>query len=257
MVTSPLGDRYDLVLAFDYENINTRIELTAGKLKEHLKAVGLGADHDKTLHIVAHGMGAMVTRWLIEREEGHKFVQKVVLVAPPNAGTPWAKIQDLALVGLGMAINGLAAIAWPPSIIPTLIGTLGTVVGAVEKVDVTCDQLKPDSDFYKQLTASEAPGSYEIIAGNTSKIGPAGPLIGSSEAPLLRQLAERLTSEQTRYAIMGLAFFGKPNDYAVSVESMLTLPPGRLLQPPQEIACDHSSYFATEVGLEALTKALG
>ena len=257
LVRSPLGDRYDLVLAFDYENINTPIGVTALKLKDHLKAVGLGAGHDKTLHIVAHSMGTMVTRWLIEREEGHKFVQKVVLAAPPNAGTPWAKIQDLALVGLGMAINGLAAIAWPPSIIPTLIGTLSTIVGGVEKVDVTCDQLKPGSDFYKQLNASEAPGSYAIIAGNTSKIGPAGPLIRSSEVPLLKRLAEKLTSKQTRYAIMSLAFFGKPNDYAVSVESMLALPSGRLLQPAQEIACDHSSYFVTKVGLEALAKALG
>jgi len=41
------------------------------------------------------------------------------------------------------------------------------------------------------------------------------------------------------------------------VESMLALPPGRFPQPPQEIACDHSSYFVTEVGLEALAKALG
>jgi len=257
MVRSPLGDRYDLVLAFDYENINTPIELTALKLKEHLKAAGLGAGHDKTLHIVGHSLGTMVARWLIEREEGHKFVQKVVLAAPPNAGTPWAKIQDLALVGLGIAVNGLGAIAWPPSIIPTLIGTLGTIVGGVEEVDVTCDQLKPGSDFYKQLNASEAPGSYEIIAGNTSMMGPTGPPIGSSEVPLLKRLVEKLASKQTRYTIADLVFFGKPNDTSISVESMLALPPGRFPLPPQEIACDHSSYFVTEVGLEALAKALG
>ena len=184
-------------------------------------------------------------------------MKKVLLAAPPNAGTPWAKIQDLGLVGFGAAINGLAALAWPPSIIPTLIGTLGTVVGGVEKVDVTCDQLKSGSSFYKQLDASDDPVSYAIIAGNVSKIGPAGPTIRSSEVPLLKLLAEKLTSNQTRRAIMSLAFFGKPHDCAISVESMLALPPGRLLQPPQELACDHSSYFVTKVELEALAKALG
>jgi pimeloyl-ACP methyl ester carboxylesterase len=252
-----LGERYDLILAFDYENINTPIDMTALKLKELLKSVGLGAGHDKTLHIIAHSMGTMVTRWLIEREGGHRFVQKVVLAAPPNAGTPWAKIQDLVLFGLGLAINGLAAIAWPPSIIPTLIGTLSTIVGGVEQVDVTCDQLKPGSDFYKKLAGGDEPGAYAIIAGNTSKIVAGGSPIRPSEVPLLKKLADKLVSNQTRYKLMSLAFFGKPNDYAVSLESMLALPPERVIEPLQEIACDHASYFVTKVGLEALAKALG
>ena len=43
----PLAELYDLVLGFDYENINTSIEENARLLKKRLEAVGLGANHGK------------------------------------------------------------------------------------------------------------------------------------------------------------------------------------------------------------------
>ncbi len=193
-----LGDRYDLVLAFDYENINTPIEETAIKLQNHLNAVGLGPSHGKTLHIVAHSMGCLVTRWLIEREGGKGIVQKAVLVAPPNGGSPWAQVQDLALVGLGAAINGLAAMIWPPAAIPALIGILGSGIAGVETVDATLDEMKPNSTFYKLLNASPDPKiPYMIVAGNTSKSASSA-VVQSGEHNLLERLVERLTSKATR-----------------------------------------------------------
>ena len=39
----------------------------------------------------------------IEREGGGEVVSKAVLVGPPNNGTPWAKLEDWAIVGLGAA----------------------------------------------------------------------------------------------------------------------------------------------------------
>jgi len=253
-----LADQYDLILAYDYESINTSIEQTAIKLKEHLSAVGLGAGHNKTLYVVAHSLGCLIARWLIEREGGNKVVRKAILVGPPNNGTPWATLEDWAIVGLGMAINGLAAAIWPPAAIPGLVGAIASIVAGVEKVDTTLDQLKPGSDFFALLNASEDPKTpYAVIAGNTAKIHQATPETAQAEQTLLVRLVERLASKLTRTSIADLVFFGKPNDTSISVESMLALPPGRLLQPPQEIACDHSSYFVTEVGLEALAKALG
>jgi len=53
----PLGELYDLVLTFDYENLHTTIEENARSLKLRLESVGLGANHGKKLHIVAHSMG--------------------------------------------------------------------------------------------------------------------------------------------------------------------------------------------------------
>jgi hypothetical protein len=37
-----LAERYDLLLTFDYESVNTTIQENARKLKERLRAVGLG-----------------------------------------------------------------------------------------------------------------------------------------------------------------------------------------------------------------------
>ena len=194
-----LADQYDLILAFDYESINTSVEKTAIKLKKHLADVGLGAGHKKTLHIVAHSLGCLVTRWFIEREGGGKVVRKAVLVGPPNNGTPWAKLEDWAIVGLGMAINGLAAVIWPPAAIPALVGTLASLVGGVEKVDTTLDQLKPGSDFYAILNASDDPKvPYAVIAGNTEKIHAAAPETAQAEQALLERLVKRLASQPAR-----------------------------------------------------------
>ena len=179
-------------------------------------------------------------------------------MGPPNDGTPWAKLEDWAIVGLGAAINGLAAVIWPPAAIPALVGTLGSLVAGVEKVDTTLDQLKPGSDFYTILNASEDPKvPYAVIAGNTEKIHAAAPATARAERALLERLVERLASKPTRTAIANLVFFGKPNDTSISVESMIGLPGGR--KPAarvREIACDHISYFSTEVGLHELAEAL-
>jgi hypothetical protein len=71
-----LTDIYDLVLAFDYENLNTPIGTLAEQLGERLKSVGLGANHGKTLHIVAHSMGGLVSRSFIEQKGGNRVVQR-------------------------------------------------------------------------------------------------------------------------------------------------------------------------------------
>ena len=66
-----MADRYDLVLTFDYENLEDPIAETARTLKDGLEAVGLGPDHGKSLDIIAHSMGGLVSRWFIERDMGY------------------------------------------------------------------------------------------------------------------------------------------------------------------------------------------
>ena len=254
--TTRLADSYDLVLAFDYENINTPIEETAQNLKRALAKIGLTPDHGKTLHVVAHSLGCLVLRQFVERDNGSKFVNKAVLVAPPNAGSPWATIQDYVLIGLGAVLTGITTSIWPPSLIPALLATLA----AVEKVDVTLDQMKPGSPFFKVLNASEDPGlSYAIIAGNTSQImyDKLPTDVEAAEQTVFERLIRRLGSPETVHQLLDLAFFNDANDIAVSVKSMVSLPSYYPLQiPPVEVACDHNSYFTTEVGLSAIVKAL-
>ena len=54
-----LSDVYDILLTFDYESMNRRIEKTGVDLKNKLEAVGIKAGHGKKIHIIAHSMGGL------------------------------------------------------------------------------------------------------------------------------------------------------------------------------------------------------
>jgi pimeloyl-ACP methyl ester carboxylesterase len=246
-----LGQRYDLVLTFDYENINTSIEENARALKKRLEQAGLGAGHGKMLHIAAHSMGGLISRWFIEREGGNAIVQHLVMLGTPNAGSPWPTIQDWATAAIGLGLNALTTVAWPAKV-------LGGLVASVEKIDIALDQMAPGSEFLKSLAASADPKiPYTVLAGNTSIISAAmQPERGKTKSRIAR-LFEKLSLQRVLHVTTSLAFFGNPNDVAVSVESISNLPKNRSPKPiVQPIACDHMTYFATEAGLEALDKAL-
>ena len=245
----PLAESYDVVLTFDYENINTSIENNARLLKARLQAAGLGPEHGKTLHIVAHSMGGLVSRWFVEREGGDRVVQRLILLGTPNAGSPWPTVQAWATTALGLALNGLASVAWP-------VKALGTLVGAIETIDVALDQMAPDLEFLSALAASDDPHvPYVILAGNTSAIVAPG---DADEAKgTLQRLLGRLTPATLLHGATALAFFGRPNDIAVSVASIGSVPRDR--EPPplvRELPCDHVTYFTTGTGLRALADAV-
>jgi len=239
MVNSASGtNQDDLVLAFDYESINTPIEEIARQLKDRLQAVGLGAGHSKRLRLVVHSMGGVIARWFIEREGGSQVVQQLVIVGSPSAGVPWASVQEYASVGLTLALNGLAPAFWPAK-------ALAAFLTAFEKVDVTLDQLKPGSDVFKALAASPDPHiPYTLIAGNTQAIPTAVAIDDSKAQRLFKSLG---------YDLFSLGFLKQPNDIAIAVDSVFAIPPGRNPAPRQVvIACDHVSYFSSDTGLKAL-----
>jgi len=254
-----LADRYDLVLAFDYENINTSIEETALELKKALvENAGLVPGHGKSLDAIAHSLGTQVLRYFIERDEGREIITRAILAGPPNTGTPWAVYEDFIIIGVAAALNGLVALISGPAVIATLVGSIVSIVKGVEAVDTTLDQLKPNSEFYKILNASGDPHvPYSVIAGNTSLIKGAEPERTEAEINALKNLAEKLTSPQTRNQLLALGFLNKPNDIAVSVESQLGLPGNRNPEPVFiQVACDHLSYFNSEAGVNAIREAL-
>ncbi|MCC5626046.1 caspase family protein, partial [Nostoc sp. CHAB 5715] len=99
-----ISELYDVVLTFDYENLNTSIKENAENLKRRLTEVGLGANHSKELHIIAHSMGGLVSRWFIEREGGNKIVQHLIMLGTPNAGSPWPVVEDWVKLTLGIGV---------------------------------------------------------------------------------------------------------------------------------------------------------
>ena len=240
----------DLVLAFDYENINTPIEQIARSLKSKLADVGLGPDHGKRLQIVAHSMGGLVSRWFIEREGGNQVARHLVMLGTPNAGSPWPSLQGWVTAALGIALNGLAQALWPAAV-------LGGLASALEKVDVTLDQMQPGSNFLDSLQHSPDPGvPYTLIAGNTS-LYPALLQNEDGEPGVAARLMRRLFARPLHHSLASLAFFHQPNDIAVSVTSMEQVAdgPGRRMVV-QEVGCDHMMYFSSQVGRAALAQAL-
>jgi pimeloyl-ACP methyl ester carboxylesterase len=245
-----VADRYDLVLTFDYENLQDSIVKTARVLKRRLEATGLGPGHGKQLDIVAHSMGGLVSRWFIEREAGNLVVRRLVMLGTPNEGSPWPQVQDWATTALAVGLNELSKVAWPAAV-------LAGLVQAVEAVDVTLDQMVPDSVFLRDLHASPDPKvPYLLIAGDTALI-PAPPETDAARRSRLERLLRRLWSDHSKYKVADLLFAGSSNDFAVSVASMCRLPDGR--QPALDVrpaACDHMSYFRHPEGLKALASAL-
>ena len=135
----PLASLYDLVLTFDYENLNTTIEDNGRLLKKRLEAVGLGAGHGKSLDIAAHSMGGLVSRWFIEREGGNQIARRLVMLGTPNGGSPWPRIFDWATVALGLGLNHLTAIAWPASVV-------GGLAAQIENPTVALKEMLPGAE---------------------------------------------------------------------------------------------------------------
>ncbi len=181
----PLASLYDLILTFDYENLNTTIEENGRLLKERLEAVGLGAGHGKTLDIAAHSMGGLVSRWFIEREGGNQIVRRLVMLGTPNGGSPWPRVVDWATVALALGLNHLTAIAWPASVV-------GGLAAWMENPTVALNEMLPTSKVLAELKQSPDPGiPYVMLAGNTSIIPAAIAAPDAGKASVLRAVARR------------------------------------------------------------------
>jgi pimeloyl-ACP methyl ester carboxylesterase len=237
--TRPIGQLYDLVLAFDYENLNTTIDQNARLLKQRLEAVGLGAQHGKTLHIIAHSMGGLVSRWFIEQENGREIVSHLIMLGTPNAGSPWPQVQAGVTAAVSFALNGLSLVAAPLKLLEGLLRR-------IETIDVSLDQMQPNSDFLNEIAQAADPQiPYTLVVGNTSLM-PHDPAAGLRQK-ILRKLGK----------IAEIPFFNQPNDIAVLVESITAVPAGRSPAPTQlPTACNHLEYFVHPAGLASLSAAV-
>jgi hypothetical protein len=247
----PLAALYDLVLTFDYENLNTTIEQNGRLLKAKLEAAGLGAGHGKTLEIAAHSMGGLVSRWFVEHEGGNQVVQRLLMLGTPNGGSPWPRIFDWSTVALGLALNHLTVIAWPAT-------ALAGLAAWTENPTVALNEMLPGASVLAELNKSPDPGiPYHLIAGNTSLIAAAVPAPDGGKPSALARLLARLTSPAFLYQIANPFFLDQENDVAVSVTSMEAVVAGRKRPlKVSTVACDHMSYFRDAEGLKALAAVL-
>jgi pimeloyl-ACP methyl ester carboxylesterase len=248
----PIRKLYDLVLTFDYENIQTTIEENARLLGKWLSEVGLGDNHGKQLHIVAHSMGGLVSRWFIEKEGGDRVVQHLVMLGTPNGGSPWPTVQNWVFAALGIGLNQLSSIVWPTKVVALLLAFL-------EANDYSLEQMQPNSPYLKAIAENPDPHVfYTIIAGDRSIVPAAMQVEPELQSGPLQRLMQKLFGKAVD-KVVDLAFFKQPNDIAVSLTSIKNvssnrIPPPKILVP--DTACDHLTYFTSQSGLKALALAL-
>ena len=246
---------YDLVLAFDYDSYGTKLTKTALDLKERLKNVGLSAGHGKTLDLVVHSMGGLVSRQFVEKEGGKQAVRRLIMLGTPNNGSPLPSVLDWTKMGLTFAINQFAFGSIPVlNVLAESLKKIKSVTGGIGLGDQVMGSMKPGSEFLESLEQSDDPKvPYRIISGNTS-------LIQKTDATREKKIRKILNKlgipNNLHYGILNL-LFREENDIAVSVSSINHVPGNRHPAPvSREVACHHLNYFSSEEGLEAIDALL-
>ena len=240
-----IADQYDIILTFDYENLQTRIQDIARALKTQLLLAGIdNTTHNQRLDIVAHSMGGLVSRWFIEREGGDTIVNQLVMLGTPNGGSPYADVKTHGFAifktwvysNLAIAINNLTTVPITGVLVAALLKCLDTI-------DNTLDQMSPDSDFIHELSYSNQPSSvtYSLIAGTTD-----GLTIQSTNSYHLRMFLNYLEQHLQLMAYNALTkyLFKESNDIAVTHSSMMHFnSEWQNNIQVESIVCDHLSYF--------------
>lgn len=243
-----ISELYDVVLAFDYESLNTEIEINAEKMKERLLAAGFSKDDGKTLHIVAHSMGGLVSRHFIENLAGDDLVDHLIMLGTPNGGSPWAKIKDMVVTFLTIILSKVSLAAWAVAPLTYMIKRgLGDEIKALK-------QMNPNHPFYQVLNRTDAKPRipYTIIAGNTEAIR-TDPTAKAKMQKIIEKVADAKDS------VLNGMIFGSPNDVAVSLSAIkienIWKERGQDVHI-EEVPCDHMSYFNDPNSLAALARLL-
>lgn len=229
---------YDCMLAFDYENLNTKIGEIAETLHKKLQDAGISGN--KPIDIFVHSMGGLVARHMIEHIKGaHKLVQNLYMFGTPNAGSAFGKIPKLRdwTVGiLTLACN--YGRAWLGTIGPVLAG-VNAVLGGTVVATNTLAEMADDSDFYKILNNPEweIDTHYHIMAGNVLIFKP-----GDDDGRFARVM------EKIKKQVGEWAYGNADNDIAVAVKSIKSAPL-KNIKTVKDLACHHLNYFEVSESL--------
>ncbi len=227
--------QYDLVLAFDYENLNSSIDDIAQRLQAALRTAGIKHSDGKQLTIAGHSLGGLIGRVLVEdlyRDED--TVDALILIGTPNGGTLWHKTATWANylnVGLGLALNFTTgpigvAVTW-------MHRALGVLT---PNAFVTLKDMAPDSAVMQRLSGAKAPmhTRYKVIAGDAHR------LQDLPDQRRFRRFCQKLGSMAGNWL-----YEGEPSDLFASVTSQLAVPfvadANKIILPAH-----HYGYFESE-----------
>ncbi len=234
--------KYDLVLTYDYENLNTPIEETADLLYTKLVHDLNLLQSNKNLDIVAHSMGGLVSRYMIEKLKGDEFVRHLFMCGTPNAGSPIADVLDYRNVVIAILTAGINL----GFSTPIAAGALG-VLNKTKLLTVTLEQMNPEGEFIAKLKKTLQPKTqYTIIAGDLKAY---------------REKSDDYTQgvfNKVLNKVSGFFHEDELNDIAVSMDSIKGV--NHFNQPPPkklEVACHHMNYFTDEGGFAVVREEIG
>ena len=195
-----------MVLALDYENLDTPIERSGSDLAAALARVGVvpGGDGPR-LTIVAHSTGGLVCRCFIERHGGAAVTDRLITCGTPHQGSPWPRVQDGPLAMLGLTLNLPTAADRPGAAVGSALAFLGR---ASERFDTSLDEIRPGSDLLQTLATAPDPGVPYTAVGGTQ------PLPYGTDQDRAARIVRKLTG-----TAFDVVFASERNDIVVSVAS--------------------------------------
>jgi pimeloyl-ACP methyl ester carboxylesterase len=242
-----LNGMVNCVLTYDYENMATPIKDAAKGLSDDLILAGFGQPGIPSLTIVAHSQGGLVSRWLVEKENGNAYVNKMILVGVASAGSEMAKLGSAILGLITHALNG-------PPVIKLVITGLSFVLKKM-KLDPgrTLKDTKPGSDFIVSLQQNDmAPGVvYTVIGGDISLLKNY-----DGDDPFFKRLWKSIMRGVVFPGITATLFNGKKTDIAVTLESMEAIHGFDPSVNMKIVASNHLAYFREKLCQEELLQML-
>ena len=229
------------VLTYDYENLATPLEKTGKRLSETLHAAGFGKGNDMpSLTIIAHSMGGLISRRLIQYEGGNNFVKHLILVGVPSGGSEIATLGKSVLGLLTHAMN----VTGP---IKLAISGLCFLLKKMElNLTGTLEQLQPQSDFIKELTRSKLPDGVKVslIGGDTALLKKEY----YGDDFFLKRLSEALVKDAVYPGLTQWLYDKELNDMAVTLKSMKDISDyEKSVTTSRIVASDHLAYFREKI----------
>ena len=232
---------YDVILTFDYECLTNSIDKTAEKLNEKLAEVGIHAGDGKHLDIIAHSMGGLVSRWMIEKlQNGNDTVDRLIMFGTPNRGSAFGDLPRYGTILTKLLTLGLNyAKHWIGPVGGVLKIVNGVLTGA-NKILVTLDEMSPSGEFITRLNKKppldyQQHTEYSIVAGDITNYAIEG------DTKLARLLEKVLTG-------VGGVMYSEGNDVAVATNSITYVSDSEA----QVVLCHHLNYFVHPEGRKHL-----
>ena len=85
------------VCTWNYSPLLTDVARGAADLGAHIENICEQTGHDR-VHVVGHSLGGLISRYYVQRQDGHERVQSLVTLGTPHQGSVWAHVVPTPLI---------------------------------------------------------------------------------------------------------------------------------------------------------------